>query len=515
MKKNPLITGTILLTGAGFLSRILGFFYRIFLSRAIGAEGLGVYQMVFPIHSIAFALCCGAIQTSISRLVARNEQLGRAALRTGLFISLSISAVLTLLIWQASPWLARFVLLEPACGPLLPVMALSIPFSSIHACICGYYYGMKRTAVPALSQMAEQLVRMGAVFLMVQVLTENGRPVTVSVAVWGMMIGEAASAVYSYLTYAASEMGKLKRQTGRQPENRQASFFQMAGPLMAMAVPLMGNRLILNCLQSLEAIFVPNRLIAFGLSHSDALSLYGVLTGMALPFIFFPSAVTNSLAVVLLPTVAEAQAQDNSSRIEKTIAAALRYSLYMGIFCIGLFTLLGPDLGMTVFRNQTAGQYIAVLAWLCPFMYISTTMGSILNGLGKTSSVFLHNAVSMLVNLAFVVFGIPRMGMRAYFYGLLLSELLLALLHLRCLHKAVRVSIEPWEMIVKPCLCLAAAAGLLKLCAPALASLKAAGMNEFLCLAGQGAVVSAGYGGLLWQMHRARRRQNCSSRFDS
>lgn len=65
MKKNPLITGTILLTGAGFLSRILGFFYRIFLSRAIGAEGLGVYQMVFPIHSIAFALCCGAIQTSI------------------------------------------------------------------------------------------------------------------------------------------------------------------------------------------------------------------------------------------------------------------------------------------------------------------------------------------------------------------------------------------------------------------------------------------------------------------
>ena len=337
MKKNPLITGTILLTGAGFLSRILGFFYRIFLSRAIGAEGLGVYQMVFPIHSIAFALCCGAIQTSISRLVARNEQLGRAALRTGLFISLSISAVLTLLIWQASPWLARFVLLEPACGPLLPVMALSIPFSSIHACICGYYYGMKRTAVPALSQMAEQLVRMGAVFLMVQVLTENGRPVTVSVAVWGMMIGEAASAVYSYLTYAASETGKLKRQTGRQPENRQASFFQMAGPLMAMAVPLMGNRLILNCLQSLEAIFVPNRLIAFGLSHSDALSLYGVLTGMALPFIFFPSAVTNSLAVVLLPTVAEAQARDNSSRIEKTIAAALRYSLYMGIFCIGLF----------------------------------------------------------------------------------------------------------------------------------------------------------------------------------
>ncbi|MBS6518161.1 MAG: oligosaccharide flippase family protein [Clostridium sp.] len=504
MKKNPLITGTILLTGAGFLSRILGFFYRIFLSRTIGAEGLGIYQMVFPIHSIAFALCCGAIQTSISRLVARDQQAGRAALRTGLFISLSISAVFSLLIWQAAPVLARFVLLEPACSPLLPIMALSIPFSSIHACICGYYYGMKRTAVPALSQMAEQLIRMGAVFLMAQVLTENGRPITVSIAVWGMMIGEAASAVYSYLVYAVSETGRREKSTDRKQKNRQLSFFHMAGPLMAMAVPLMGNRLILNCLQSLEAIFVPNRLIAFGLSHSDALSMYGVLTGMALPFIFFPSAVTNSLAVVLLPTVAEAQAQENSSQIEHTISMSLRYSLYMGIFCIGLFTLLGSELGMTVFRSKTAGQYISILAWLCPFMYISTTMGSILNGLGKTSSVFLHNAVSMLLNLAFVVFGIPQLGMRAYFYGLLLSELLLALLHLISLNKEVPVSIEPLEMIIKPCLCLATAVGLLKLCTPVLAGLEAAGMNGFLRLAGQGAVISAGYGGMLWRMHKKR-----------
>lgn len=133
MKKNPLIAGTLLLTAAGFLSRILGFFYRIFLSRAVGAEGLGIYQMVFPVHSVAFALCCGAIQTSISRLVARDAGSGKASLRTGLIISLSLSGLLAGLIWQFAPFIARFVLLEPACEPLLPVMALSIPFSSIHA----------------------------------------------------------------------------------------------------------------------------------------------------------------------------------------------------------------------------------------------------------------------------------------------------------------------------------------------------------------------------------------------
>lgn len=518
MKKNPLIAGTLLLTAAGFLSRILGFFYRIFLSRSIGAEGLGIYQMVFPVHSIAFALCCGAIQTSISRLVARDAGSGKASLRTGLIISLSLSVLLAGLIWQFAPFLARFVLLEPACEPLLPVMALSIPFSSIHACICGYYYGMKRTAVPALSQMFEQVIRMSAVFLMVQVLTTNGEPVTVSVAVWGMFIGEAASAVYSYLVYAVRERNtdrqleaqkhiqRKHRKGGHAPSAPSAGFLATAVPLMTMAVPLMGNRLILNCLQSLEAIFVPNRLIEFGLNHSDALSMYGVLTGMALPFIYFPSAITNSLSVVLLPTVAEAQAQENTARIEKTIYMALRYSLYMGILCVGLFVLFGPELGMTVFQNTTAGDYIRILAWLCPFMYISTTMGSILNGLGKTSSVFVHNAVSMLLNLSFVVFGIPHIGMRAYFYGLLLSELLLALLHIVCLNGEVKVPMRAGEMIAKPCLCLTAAVGILYALEPVTVWMEASGVNGFVQLAAKGSVICLAYGGMLWTVHEGKRQ---------
>lgn len=519
MKKNPLIAGTLLLTAAGFLSRILGFFYRIFLSRAVGAEGLGIYQMVFPVHSVAFALCCGAIQTSISRLVARDAGSGKASLRTGLIISLSLSGLLAGLIWQFAPFIARFVLLEPACEPLLPVMALSIPFSSIHACICGYYYGMKRTAVPALSQMFEQVIRMSAVFLMVQVLTANGEPVTVSVAVWGMFIGEAGSAVYSYLVYAVKDRNNGRRPQAQKHAKRRrhksesssfvpsAGFLATAVPFMAMAVPLMGNRLILNCLQSLEAIFVPNRLIEFGLNHSDALSMYGVLTGMALPFIYFPSAITNSLSVVLLPTVAEAQAQENTARIEKTIYMALRYSLYMGILCVGLFVLFGPELGMTVFQNTAAGDYIRILAWLCPFMYISTTMGSILNGLGKTSSVFVHNAVSMLLNLSFVVFGIPHMGMRAYFYGLLLSELLLALLHIVCLNGEVKVPMRAGEMIVKPCLCLAVAVGILYALEPVTAWMKASEMNGFVQLAAKGGVICAAYGGMLWVVHEGKREK--------
>ena len=176
---HPLITGTLLLTAVGFFCRILGFFYRIFLSRTIGAEGLGLYQMIFPIHGIAFALCAGPIQTSLSRLTAASPEKGRAFLRVSLALSLSIALPLTSLIYTFADFLAARVLLAPECAPLLPALALSIPFCAIHACCCGYYYGLKKTAVPAFSQVVEQCIRIFSVLLIVHVCRTNRIPITV------------------------------------------------------------------------------------------------------------------------------------------------------------------------------------------------------------------------------------------------------------------------------------------------------------------------------------------------
>lgn len=491
MTKRPLIAGTMLLTLAGLFSRILGFFYRIFLSRTIGAEGLGIYQMIFPIHGIAFALCAGPIQTSISRLTAASPEKGKAIFRTGLTISLAIAMTLLFGIRFSKEFLASHILLESRCEPLLPIMALSIPFSAIHACICGYYYGRKKTAVPALSQLVEQCIRMSAVFLIARIAFEQGTPIEVSLAVWGMLIGEAGSAIFSFLVYSFT--------TEKSPGSE--SRFS-AVPLMAMALPLMGNRLILNCLQSMEAIFVPNKLLAFGLSSSEAISTYGVLTGMALPFILFPSAITNSLAVILLPTVSEAQAQGDQEQIERTIAMALRYSLYMGILCIGIFTLFGEELGQTVYQNREAGSFMSVLAWLCPFMYLSTTMGSILNGLGKTTSVFLHHAVSMLLILAIVVFAIPNYGIHAYLAGLLLGELVLAALHIHTLSAAVPVRFDAAAMLLKPTFCLVTAIGILHALLPLVTPLAELLPVTFLFVLGKAGLLTVLYGASLLLLHR-------------
>ncbi len=442
-RKMAFITGTLLLTSTGFICRILGFFYRIFMSRTIGAEGLGIYNMVHPIFSICFAVCAGSIQTALSQYVAANQTRGRAVFRTGLVIAMGMSFLLAWVIYGNAGFLAEKLLLEPRCAPYLPVMAVSVPFAALHACINGYYYGMQKARVPAFSQVAEQVIRMGAVFLIASIWLESGRQITVSLAVYGHLIGEMASAVFT--VFCLGFFPPCKDGDSRRAPAIPLSFGATAAPLMALALPLMGNRLILNVLGSAEAIWIPNKLMSSGLTNSEALSVYGVLTSMALPFILFPSAITNSMAVLLLPTVAEAQADGNEARI---------------------------------------------------------SMGSILNGLGRTSSTFFQNVFAMVIRLAFVLFAIPRYGILGYLWGMLVSELALALMSFLAVKRLVPFCWDTVNMIVKPVLLLLISIGMYLAFSQSCFWLKE--LPLFIMTAVQILFLSFSYMGLLLLFHKKR-----------
>ena len=393
-------------------------------------------------------------------------------------------------------FLAERVLMEPRCAPFLPIMAFSVPFAALHACINGYYYGSQKSRIPAFSQVAEQVIRMGAVFLMASIWVEEGRPITVSLAVYGHLIGEMASAGFTLIC-----LGFFPPDSTAQKKDR-LSFPKTAAPLMALALPLMGNRLLLNLLGSAEAIWIPNKLEAFGLTNSEALSIYGVFTSMALPFVLFPSAITNSMAVLLLPCAAQARAQQNERRIGAMVSMSLRYSCYMGILCIGLFTLFGGQLGESVFHDPDAGFFIAALSWLCPFMYLASTMGSILNGLGRTSATFLLNVAAMVIRLAFVVFAIPSFGILGYLWGMLASELVLAFLCCLLVRRLAAFSWDGVNMLIKPSLLLILSIGLY-LAIPERIRLSPA-MPDFLTAVFGMGVISLCYGGLLLLFHQRR-----------
>lgn len=425
-----LFKGTLLLTLTGFITRIIGFFYRIFLSRTFGAEGMGIYQLVNPVLALTFSLCAAGIQTSISKYVAsetttHDYQHSLRVLLSGMLLSLALSTACMLLLLSEAPFIATNLLHEPRTESLIRIVALSVPFASLHSCINGYYYGVKKTKLPAFSQLFEQTIRVLTVYLLYRHSVQNGYRLNISCAVFGLLVGEIASS----LLCAGAMILHFKKHMHKPLllSAQRASFSTMH--ILKMAAPLSASRIIVNFLASFEAVLIPLRLSAYGLSNSDALSIYGILTGMALPFIFFPSTLTNSFSVLLLPVISEAQDTSDYARIKRATTKTAFCSLLFGLLCCILFYFAGMPLGMFFFDNALAGKFILILGFLCPFMYLSTTMSSILHGLGKTGVSLFINVGTLLVRLLFVQFLIPRIGIRGYLYGLLVSQLICAALN--------------------------------------------------------------------------------------
>lgn len=459
--KNPLVTGTAILTLTGLLSRFIGFFYRIFLSNVFGAEGMGIYQLIAPVLALSFALTVSGIQTAISKYVASETSTHdyKTSFRTlwaGFILAMALSIACAMYIYLYADWIAATLLLESRTAPLLRIIALSIPMATVHSCINGYFYGIRKTAIPAISQLAEQIFRVGSVYLIYHICRQHNMEPTISFAVVGLVIGESASMIVSVIAilsrahhvfppqdqpYEGQRLFHRKLCTaGHLPASSgtvSATYRRIMGQLLQLAVPLSANRLVINLLQSIEAIYIPNRLMAYGLSNADALGVYGVLTGMSMPLILFPSAITNSISVLLLPIVSEADANGNKSAVRRAIMTSIRYCLLLGFGCTAMFLLLGRTAGRLLFHSELAGSFILTLSFICPFMYIASTLGSILNGLGKTAQTFLFSVVSLLLRLLFVFTAIPVYGIKGYLWGTLASQMLQTLL---CTISALHIS---------------------------------------------------------------------------
>ncbi len=433
LKKYPFLSGTLILTLTGVISRIIGFFYRIFLSHHIGEEGMGIYQLLAPVMALSFSLTCAGIQTSISKYTASYiaKKQYNSALRfwiTGFSASMLLSAATAFFLYQNSAMISAELLMEPRCEPLVRIYALSLPFASIHSCINGYYYGLKKSMIPSVTQLVEQLARVGSVYAIYTYSEYMHCEPSIAVTMLGILIGEICSTVLSLAAFYL-HLSKQKRYGGT------SSYFLHLQELMRMSVPLISNRLALNFLQSVEMVHIPHRLTMFGLTKSEALANYGVLTGMTYPLILFPSAVTSSVSVLLLPYISEAGAKGDRAKIRSAIKKSVIACVLMGSFFCIFFLLFGPFLGKLLFDSELAGTYIQMLSIACPLLYLSGILTSILHGLGKAFHAFVYNVGCLLIRLGFVFFLIPHMGIPGYLIGIFFSECFLISVMLITLRK--------------------------------------------------------------------------------
>ena len=233
-EKHTILKGTFILTATGFLSRFIGFFYRMFLSHTFGEESVGLYQLIFPIYA--------------------------------LFLSIALSTVTAAILQTNASAFSIYILGDIRCEPLLIAISYSLPFASVHSCICGYYLGRKQTKIPALAQLIEQIARVFSVYVIYMIALKKEQPVTILFAVIGLVIGEIVSSLFCIQCFT---YGKVFARIHFILKNN----FSHLKELLKLSVPLTANRILLNILQSIEAISIPIRLQQYFHPQLQTLSL--------------------------------------------------------------------------------------------------------------------------------------------------------------------------------------------------------------------------------------------------
>ena len=417
--KSKLLKGTLILTVAGFATRFLGFLYKLLLSNLLGSELLGVYQLVFPIYNICFTFYGSGIQTAISKVISEQKATDtynhRKTLYCGIFLSTGIALICSIVLFFFPEHIATTFLKEPRCADSLQFLSFTFPACAISSCINGFYFGQTKTKHPAIAQFTEQMSRILFSLIVLFFFQKTHKIFTCEIAIFSIAVGEITAMLYNLYTILHNNSSR-KISSYSEPEKK------LYSKLLSFAMPLTATHLVVSFLHALENILIPQLLYTHGFTTKEALSIYGILTGMTLPLLLFPSTLFNSLSVLLLPSISRAKSEQNNAYIKKAVSLSVSGSLLTGL-CSSLFFLVtGKFLGILLFHNDLCGIYLRNLAWICPMLYLNAMFSSILNGLGKTQLTFRNTTFSLLLRIALFLFFIPNIGIKGYFFAMLLSE---------------------------------------------------------------------------------------------
>lgn len=443
-----MLGGTLLLTFSGLFGQVVGFFYRIALSRMIGAELMGLYQLIMPVYAVLSSLTAAGLTVAVSALSARYGARGdMAAIRrvrwSCLRIFFALLAPLGLVTVLCSDPISVYALGDARTRLGLCLLVPCLALTGIENLQKHSFFGIGRVAPPAFCEMAEQVIRaLSVIGLLWVFLPQNGER-TVGLIVLGMCLCEVFSAcalTLLFRRYIGTGRGEVLGDRG------------LGREIARIALPVGGTALLGNLMGSANAVLIPRLLVRGGATVSQAMSAFGVINGMTLPMLLMPSAFVGALGLVLVPKLAKAVALGRTGEARERLGRVMEATSLLILPAMALLSVIGPSLGTFLFRDQRAGERILPLAVGVALSCYQSVLGSALNGLGKQSAAAGNMLLSDGVQLAFTWFlvGDPRIGLGGYVTGLWVSSLVGALLNYRDVRRAIGIKAQTFTWLVAP-----------------------------------------------------------------
>ena len=445
-------SSTIFLTLISALSQLLGFFYRVVLSRMVGAEVMGLYHLIMPVYAVLMSVVSVGLTAAVSTLSARYLAVGnsRAANRTVncslvLFVVLftPLAALTAGLYDPISVYLLGDARTQMGLLLLLPCVALTA-VENIHK---HFFYGTGQVRPPALVELSEQFIRTGAVLGLLALFLPQNPERTVGLIVTGMILCE----VFSALTLVWLYRRRLTRLGLRGSGERPAVLTRRVA---SIALPIGATALLGNLMGAVNAAIVP-RLLIFSMSRSEAMSAFGVISGMTLPLLTLPTLFLGAGKLWIMPRVARCWALGQRSCAGAMVERSLNVVCAILLPCMALLCVVGPELGLLLFARDDVGQYMLPLAFSVVCGAVQSVLSGALNAADRQGSAagiaLICDGVQLVLTLALM--SRPGGGLEGLAAGLAVSGALGAALCLLCVHRHIGLGPGLFVQIGLPGLC--------------------------------------------------------------
>lgn len=418
-----------IITVFSVLTRMLGFLFRIFLSRTIGAEALGMYQVALSIFMVLLTFVSSGFSLVISRMTAsyrvKSQKKEMSSLvATGTIIAVAVSVLLCVIVLLFKNLFAN-LFSDRNCVNILIVLLPSLIFSAIYSVFRGAMWGNDSYFSLCISELIEQVVKI-AVCVLVLGVGMSAIESALAVA-WSFTFSCFVSAVFVVLLYFVYG-GKLRKPTN------------VYKKLLKQSTPITGVRVVGSLVQPIVALVLPSRLVATGYTVSQAMSLYGVALGMTLPLLFLPTTLIGSLSTALVPDVSRAFAKNEISHIQKRVETSLNFSLFISFLIVPLFVALGDKMGLFLYNNALSGTLLQHAAWIMVPMGITNISSSILNSVGLEVKSFVNYVIGGIFMFLVLIFMPQVIGIDALVVGMGVSATISAILNLFMLRKKMGIS---------------------------------------------------------------------------
>lgn len=449
-KKSKLffINGTIL-TLTALSMRFATLIFNIYISNQIGTEAVGVFSLVMAVYLFFITVATSGLNIAVTVIVSEKfavnkEKIGIKAIRTCIFFSLLLGLFAGSLILLFSGFITNTCLHNMVSSKVLFYIAIGLPFIAMSSCITSYFTSVRKAYKNAITQIFEFIIKIFVTIFLLKINIDKGVEYICISLILADVISEICSFSLIFILYIIDI--KLKKL------NSVRSFGQRIN-IAKIAFPVAMTSYIRSGLSTLKQLIIPTQLEKSGLSCQSSLSKYGLINGMVMPVITFPSVFINSYSMLLIPEFSTYVAQKNYKAINFISNKIFKVTCAFSICICSIFLFFSNELGMAIYNNLETGYYFRLLAPLIFFMYIDNIIDCILKGLNKQFGVMCCNILDLSITTCFIYFLLPIYGINGYIISIFISELLNFSISLFQMIKYSKIKINFIDWIIMPLVC--------------------------------------------------------------